>query len=273
MMIKHLILIMFSFTVATATSSMNGLTVKGYFNLDENIDTLVCSIDGEDTLCKIPANNFRFKIIKNNNCSELSIKKCTEKGCLKVQCSIWGYKDTLIYTYDKARNDFYMTKKIHEQLPMHGPDDVGKTTVYKYTNLLWNIDNTNFKIGMMKSPKVLDDLLASLYKSKDLKKIQVIAQDILNMNMNISKRDLTYYNNIAYYLEKAKAYKESIYLLEKILEKYPNRTVAYYNLGDSYWGLDDKVSAKKAYKTYIKQMKEKGKENKIPTRVYNRVNK
>lgn len=271
MMIKHLVLILFSFTVALATSSMNGISVKGYFNLDDNIDTLFCQADGENTLCEITENNFSFKIIKNNNCSELSIKNCTEKGCLKIQCSIWGYEDTLVYMYDKARNDFYMIKKIHEQLPMNGPDDVGETTIYEYNNLLWNIDHTNFKIGIIKSPKILDDLLSSLYKSKDFNKIQVIAQDIFNININISQNNLSNYNNIAYYLEKAKAYNEAIYLLEKILEKFPNRTVAYINLGDAYWGLGDTEKAKAAYQTYIKQMKESGKEKKIPKVILERV--
>jgi len=88
---------------------------------------------------------------------------------------------------------------------------------------------------------------------------------------SIKKSTLTTYNNIAYYLEKAKAYKESAYLLEKILEKFPNRTVAYLNLGDAYWGLENKEKAKEAYQTYIKQMKANGKEKKIPKVVLERV--
>ncbi len=74
-------------------------------------------------------------------------------------------------------------------------------------------------------------------------------------------------NNIAYYLEQAGYYKEAIYLLEKIIEKYPNRTVAYINLGDSYLKNGDKEKAIENYKTYVKQMKEKNKEKKIPKRV------
>ncbi|WP_324172486.1 tetratricopeptide repeat protein [Sulfurimonas sp.] len=88
---------------------------------------------------------------------------------------------------------------------------------------------------------------------------------------SISGKTLTSYNNIAYYLEKAKAYPEAIYLLEKIIDKYPNRTVAYINLGDAYWGLKNKEKAKQAYSTYIKQMKEKGKERKIPKVVLERI--
>lgn len=87
----------------------------------------------------------------------------------------------------------------------------------------------------------------------------------------LSERSLTSYNNIAYYLEKAKAYNEASFLLEKILEEFPNRTVAYLNLGDAYWGLGDTGKAKAAYQTYIKQMKESDKEKKIPKVVLERV--
>ncbi len=65
--------------------------------------------------------------------------------------------------------------------------------------------------------------------------------------------------------------KEAIYLLEKITAKFPNRTVAYYNLGDAYWALGDKKKAKKVYKIYIKQMKQKGKQKRIPKIIKDRI--
>ncbi|WP_378184178.1 tetratricopeptide repeat protein [Aquimarina sp. SS2-1] len=85
------------------------------------------------------------------------------------------------------------------------------------------------------------------------------------------KEAITQYNDIAYYLEQAKAYEEAVFLLEKIVEEVPDRTVAYINLGDAYWGLDEKEKAKEAYKTYVDQMKTKGKEAKIPKRVLKRL--
>jgi len=86
------------------------------------------------------------------------------------------------------------------------------------------------------------------------------------------KETLTQYNDIAYYLEQAKAYKESIYLLEKILEKYPKRTVSYLNIADAYWGDNNKDKAIENYKIYIQQKKENRKENKIPKKVFERIN-
>jgi len=87
----------------------------------------------------------------------------------------------------------------------------------------------------------------------------------------IVKKTLTQYNNIAYYLQKAGANNEAIYILEKILNKYPNRTVAHYNIADAYWDIDNKQNAIKHYKLYVKQMKEKGKQNKIPKKVILRI--
>ena len=87
----------------------------------------------------------------------------------------------------------------------------------------------------------------------------------------LSKLNLIEFNNIAYHLEQAKNYKESVYLLEKIIEKFPDRTVAYFNLGDAYYGVGDKTKAIKAYQTYMDQMKKKGWEKKIPKQVLDRV--
>ncbi|WP_324172504.1 tetratricopeptide repeat protein [Sulfurimonas sp.] len=117
------------------------------------------------------------------------------------------------------------------------------------------------------TPKEIENKLKSKNSSFYTKKV---INDTL-LKYELSKKNLIAYNNIAYYLEKAKAYPEAIYLLEKILKKYPNRTVAYINLGDAYWGLKNKEKAKQAYSTYIKQMKEKGKDRKIPKVVLERI--
>lgn len=80
------------------------------------------------------------------------------------------------------------------------------------------------------------------------------------------------YNNLAYYLEQNKQYKESCYLLKKITQKYPNRIVAWLNYGDALWMLAEKSYAKNAYQKYTCLMKSQHKDvSKIPQRVYDRV--
>jgi hypothetical protein len=48
--------------------------------------------------------------------------------------------------------------------------------------------------------------------------------------------------------------------------------VAYLNLADSYWGLNNKALAAQAYKRYASLMTDAGKVSKIPTRVAERSN-
>lgn len=78
-------------------------------------------------------------------------------------------------------------------------------------------------------------------------------------------------NDVAYFMERKGDYRNAILILEKIIEKYPNRIVAYINLGDAYWGNENQEKAKEAYRIYISKMKNKGLEHKIPQRVYDRV--
>ena len=46
---------------------------------------------------------------------------------------------------------------------------------------------------------------------------------------------------------------------------------AHYNLADAYWALGEKTKAIASYATYVEQMKEKGKEKRIPQVVRDRV--
>ncbi|RAV30770.1 tetratricopeptide repeat protein [Sinomicrobium soli] len=89
--------------------------------------------------------------------------------------------------------------------------------------------------------------------------------------IKLSEDNLTEYNDIAYYLEQAKAYDEAIFILKKIISKFPERTVAYINLGDAYWGVNNISKAKESYIKYINYIKKEGKDKKIPKRVMERI--
>lgn len=117
-----------------------------------------------------------------------------------------------------------------------------------------------------------DEIKASRNNKEKLKVLSnEIALSFLLDNIEISADNISYYNDIAYYLEQSELYKEAIYLLEALLEVRPDRTVAYINIGDAYWGVKNIEDAKKVYTIYIEQMKAKGLENKIPKRVVDRV--
>lgn len=134
------------------------------------------------------------------------------------------------------------------------------SATFKYKNIAEIITNLNN----------LTNYLVQFSKSEPKQYNKINIDQVLN-TLFLDDNTLEDYNNIAYYLEKSKMYKESAYLLEKIIEKFPDRTVAYFNLGDAYYGLRQKDKAIKTYQTYIDQMKKKGWENKIPKRVLDRV--
>ncbi|GFD76208.1 hypothetical protein KUL113_56280 [Tenacibaculum sp. KUL113] len=99
---------------------------------------------------------------------------------------------------------------------------------------------------------------------------EIVLAFIIN-NIDVSEGNLSKYNDIGYFLEQSGLYEEAVYILEVIIKEFPNRTVAYINLGDAYWGLGKKEEAKQAYKIYIEQMKAKNKESKIPSQVLERI--
>lgn len=114
------------------------------------------------------------------------------------------------------------------------------------------------------------------YKNNDISAMNILS-DIIIIQTATSKfwhpitEDIVGYNNSAYYLEQKGYFKEAVFLLSKILEVSPNRTVAYINLGDAYWGQQEYAYARKAYQKYIELMKKNGWERKIPQRVYDRM--
>jgi len=120
--------------------------------------------------------------------------------------------------------------------------------------------------------ELLESRSAFLWKNFLCKNAQMSSEECPYKNINsFTPKNLTQYNNIAYYLQQAGANEEAAYLLKKILKKFPKRTVAYINLGDAYWALGKKSKARKAYTTYIEQMCAKGLQKKIPKKVLKRV--
>ncbi|MFY0666387.1 MAG: tetratricopeptide repeat protein [Natronospirillum sp.] len=87
----------------------------------------------------------------------------------------------------------------------------------------------------------------------------------------VSLSNVVHYNNIGFYLSEAGYHEGAIYVLNEVLQHFPNRTVAYINLGDAYWGLEKHTEARQAYQTYIRLMRESNREQRIPQRVFDRM--
>jgi len=80
-------------------------------------------------------------------------------------------------------------------------------------------------------------------------------------------------NDLAFFMLTTGHLNESQILLEKIINDHPTRTVAYLNLGDAYWDLDNKNKSKKNYEKYVEQMIKKRKKQLIPRTTLKRLEK
>lgn len=152
------------------------------------------------------------------------------------------------------------------------PLDCSKSIKFYFKNKTESINNCNDKILMpifsyQFSNFIGDYVYNDTLGDFNLEKVIDLKYNIPNINIT----NIQLLNNRAYYLEQSGAYDEAISLLETIIEKFPNRTVAYINLGDAYWGLDSFNKAKGAYQMYVKRMQVNDKENKIPKRVFERL--
>ncbi|WP_072682722.1 M48 family metallopeptidase [Arcobacter sp. LA11] len=216
---------------------------KIYFNSEKKIHYVITrslmNLPALDKKCGVYAEHYKMSIYKTYGNFLLKIYNYEGKYN--------GYEgdfycEELHYLYKKYKNMIKLDNSINlsSSVILNSLKEFITSQYAKKHKLLFTFKDSSFNINTIK--------------------------DILN-EIPILHKTLTQYNNIAYYLEQAGAYKESIYLLEKIIEKYPNRTVAYINLGDSYLKSGNKEKAIENYKIYVKQMKEKNKEKKVPKRV------
>ena len=92
-------------------------------------------------------------------------------------------------------------------------------------------------------------------------------------NVPLNKENINKYNDLAYYLGLSKGgERASIFLLKKIIDKEPSRIVAFLNLADAQWNIEQFDYAKKSYIKYNSLMKSNSKDlKKIPERVRERI--
>ncbi|RON51136.1 hypothetical protein BK665_20335 [Pseudomonas frederiksbergensis] len=77
-------------------------------------------------------------------------------------------------------------------------------------------------------------------------------------------------NDLGFLFEESGHYGEAVELLSYVIANHPDRTVAYLNLADAYWGLGNKKQAAENYNKYNSLMIQSGKTAKVPKRVIER---
>ena len=161
----------------------------------------------------------------------------------------------------------YSGKEIIEKLPENIQTEFNMDNKFWTPTVESNKPDDGRKFYPFYSPSNLE---------KALKDNQNISIDKLYVDNQIllyplDKNTVTSYNNNAFYLGKENRYDVAIYILNKVIDKYPNRMVAYINLGDLYWDNGSKKEAIKIYQDYIQKMNALGKEGKIPEKILKRV--
>jgi hypothetical protein len=136
----------------------------------------------------------------------------------------------------------------------------------------WDLEGKIYKIGSNTTLLSLFLDIKKLYKKKEYEKLQGLINGVNLHDIKVNKKNISRYNDIAYYLQKANINKEAIRLLEQVIFFESKRTVAHYNIADAYDVLGKKVKALMHYTLYIKQMKEMGKTKRIPKTILAKVN-
>ena len=122
----------------------------------------------------------------------------------------------------------------------------------------------------------VDDEAFIMLNSKDIPKVNFNYYEWTSDKswidyVSISSKNLSMLNDFAYKLENINP-SVGINILQKILQKFPNRVVAYLNLADSYWVIGNQDLAKENYKKYVELMKSQNKDlKKIPKEVLERI--
>lgn len=149
-----------------------------------------------------------------------------------------------------------------------------KITYLSITNAKADFINNHDFIFENNVYKLTDELLKQLPILVKNHKLDLDANDLEELinNEPLSEENIQEYNNIAFYLGENKKNNDAVFLLNKIIDKFPERVVAWLNIADIYWNLNNQEKAKNAYQKYLSLMKFQKKDlSKIPQRVYDRI--
>ncbi len=247
---------------------------------DGKIDTIVVQlqkIDPKNAVVDInitptSALPLKFRLESYVN---FSVEDCHD-GCIKIvdaDYGIWSEAYEKYYDYDPARKSWFLKREVVD-LPVveDGMVVVGKREQERYTYDMSERIDGKMMPDIAKYPLSTLERRAqkgskSFFNSVNQAYLQYYLDHFL-----LDKKSVVRYNNIAYYLQKRGRDDLAIFLLEKIVAKFPQRAVAYLNLADAYRA-DFPKKSRLYYKKYVERMRSLGKAGKIPKRVLYKVSK
>jgi len=265
-----------------------------FFHIDNNIFVY---LNKTESFFVLPSNFEYTELDMKNNKDNSYIVVVHEVKQDPMTARMLSYNTNLIFSYHEDLEEFYLIthiennvntscfnsydyseeKNVKEDFSLSLNDFLSDPEKYfsmepAYTGRTFRPKYLNYWLGNMAKAVKNDDIVGLkkliYYDLEDTEDCEVSKQIIRKFYFSDCVRCS---NDIAYYFEKAGYYKEAAELLEAIIKFNPNRTVAYINLGDAYWGLDQKDKAKIAYVKYVELMRANEKESRIPQVVLNRI--
>ncbi len=258
---KSLVWIANHYDVSAKETTIDG---KRVFQIDFDEDGVVDNFIFESNEIKIKSQKNIWEIKYFTDLGNLSqIVKYHNEIYLFDGGTGTDFGELTVYLYNKNLNNWFNIANIEhykdESRRNHYDEDI-------FTEQP-SVDGTIIKIKDKDSLLQITSNIKLMFEQKRFEDIKKVIKSVPFQIDDLSTKNLSSYNDIAYYLQQANANDEAIFLLEKIIEKFPNRTVLYLNLADAYYGINENEEAKVNYEKYIEFMKKSGKENKIPKRV------
>jgi hypothetical protein len=204
-------------------------------------------------------------------------------------------KNILSFSYDKLKDDWLLTSIYSESFNPMDPDLIKTKCIFepkKQISLSKNkVDdiiqqmgfrvmslphNENFGKIKCKCEKTETELDINTIRDR-INKIPVLEEpkklrlDLYLEENPLYNGNLKAYNDIASKLNSNNSSDDAIYILNKIIAKFPNSIESNLNIADSFWNVTEISEAKFYYKKYLSLVKSKRKSVKVPKRVYNRI--
>ncbi len=292
-----LLFILFSYKISTGQELISKDTLKGEgftlnYEISDQQSLLPINIKLYDTVGnKYFKNTINdFSKIVNDNLYNFNIHVIDNRFILEYVEVLCGHSYfTHYHVFEKMNDKFYFTKEYIKTSDRNGFSFIGIANNQNVNFQFYipkEIENDNkvtissfdgYQEGNEPEPflPIYEKRISEFSKAKLIDSLEIycdifVLDYYLSKLYHISKNQIAI-NNIGYYLSENHLYNESAFVLNNLLQHFPNRTVAYINLGDAYWGLEEMHNAKAAYQKYIELMKANGKESKIPQRIFDRM--
>jgi Tetratricopeptide repeat len=129
----------------------------------------------------------------------------------------------------------------------------------------------------MRRPEVLSPCFHTYANSKGKSsEARICLDSLVNENRlvrySMDSKTIAQLNDAGYFLNESGNFLVALQILKKVVESAPKRTVAYLNLADVLWNVNQLEEAKAAYQQYFQMMSAAKKTSKIPSRVSERIN-